>query len=167
MQVAGLAGRHPETESWLRSVLLAAKLPAEGITRYRHWDADVEASVSFEAQRLDGFAPALVVAKSFGTRIAAAAFVRHKFRPRAAVLIGTPYQAVEGGDLVLLQQFANGVPTLFIQQVQDPGGSSAQLAISLQLSGAEVVQVPGNDHMYSDTAAVAEIIVQWSTGRSN
>ena len=165
MQVAGLAGRHPETESWLRSVLLAAKLPAEGITRYRHWDADVEASVSFEAQRLGGFAPALVVAKSFGTRIAAAAFVRHKFRPRAAVLIGTPYQAVEGGDLVLLQQFANGVPTLFIQQVQDPGGSSAQLAICFNF-GAEVVQVPGTITCIQ-TLRGREIIVQWSTVVSN
>jgi pimeloyl-ACP methyl ester carboxylesterase len=166
MQVVSLPGRHPETESWLRSVLLAANLPAEGITRYRHWDAEVEASMSFEAQRLDGLAPSLVVAKSFGTRIAAAAFLHHRFRPRAAVLIGTPYLAVEDEDLALLQQFVNAVGTLCIQQVDDPGGPSEKLAGALKIPSAEVVSVPGSDHMYSDTAALATIIERWNRSRS-
>jgi predicted alpha/beta-hydrolase family hydrolase len=165
MQVIGLPGRHAETEPWLRSVLLAAKLPAEDIARYRHWEAGVEASVSFEARRLEGLVPSLVVAKSFGTRIAAAAFVGHRFRPQAAVLIGTPYLAIEADDLALLRHLANGVPTLFIQQVEDPGGSSAKLASSLQLLRAEVVAVPGSDHLYSDTAELATIISRWSTSR--
>jgi pimeloyl-ACP methyl ester carboxylesterase len=180
MQIVGLPGRQPETESWLRSVLSAAMLPAEGMVRYRHWDEDVDASAGFEAERLCGLTPALVVAKSFGTAIAAAAFGLHQFRPRAAVLIGTPYQqfcpgaadlsgtpydAVAGTALALLRQLAQGVETLFIQQVQDPGGSSGELARTLQLSGGQVEAVPGSDHMYLDVAALAAIIRRWSHGR--
>jgi alpha-beta hydrolase superfamily lysophospholipase len=89
----------------LKSVLVATGFPEAVVTRYRHWDIEVEASVAFEAAQLANQSPPLVIAKSLGTVIAATAFCLHQFRPAAAVLIGTPYAALEIGDLRFLHSF--------------------------------------------------------------
>jgi hypothetical protein len=162
MEVVGLPGRRSETEPWLRDLLLAAGLPDSGIVRYRHWDSGAEASVSFEAALLSDKAPRLVVAKSLGTVIAATAFAHHRFRPAAAVLVGTPFQAIAVEDLRLLRNFARGVETLFIQQTEDPGGSAAALHDALQLTRGHVAAVPGRDHLYSDTSVLVNAIRSWA-----
>lgn len=161
MQVVALPGRRSETEAWLRSLLLAAELSVDGIVRYQHWERKVEANVEFEASRLAGLAPQLVVAKSMGTIVAAAAHHFHGFRPRSAILIGTPYGALPSPERRLLQKFAQSITTLFVQQTADPGGSAEALAATLQLTGAEVIAVPGSDHLYSDTHALGAILTQW------
>ena len=162
MQVVALPGRRSETEPWLRDLLLASGLPDSGVVRYRHWYSDAEASVSFEAALLSDQAPQLVVAKSLGTVIAATAFGHHSFRPAAAVLVGTPFQAIAAEDLRLLQKFARGVETLFIQQTEDPGGAAAELRDALQLTRGQVAAVPGSDHLYSDTCALVNALLPWA-----
>lgn len=159
--VIGLPGRRSETEPWLRDLLRATGLPDSGVVRYRHWLADTEASVSFEAARLADQTPRLVVAKSLGTVIAATAFVRHGFRPAVAVLIGTPFGAVVAADLDFLRAFARGVETLFIQQAEDPGGAAGALHPALALERGQVVAVPGNDHLYSETSGLADTMRPW------
>ena len=161
MQVVALPGRRTETEPWLRDLLLAAGLPDSGVARYRHWNSDAEASVSFEAALLSDQVPQLVVAKSLGTVIAATAFGYHGFRPAAAVLVGTPFQALAAEDLRLLQKFARGVETLFIQQAEDPGGSAAGLHDALQITRGQVAAVPGSDHLYRDTFALVNALRPW------
>ncbi|MFN7571136.1 MAG: hypothetical protein ACK5TK_06745 [Betaproteobacteria bacterium] len=145
----------------MRSVLAASALPTEGLVRYRHWDNAVDADVDFEAKRLADLSPPLAIAKSLGTVIAARAFCTHRFRPRSAILIGTPYGAGEPADLACLRQLAEGVETLFIQQTEDPGGAASRLAASLRLSQSEVTTVPGNDHVYADVQALAAVIREW------
>ncbi|MFA6313994.1 MAG: hypothetical protein WCV99_18855 [Sterolibacterium sp.] len=161
MNVIALPGRNQQTESWLRSVLLEAELPVDGMLRYRHWDSAVDADVDFEAERLANQTPALVIAKSLGTVIAATAFCLHQFRPQGVILIGTPYGALTPEVLVRIRQLALGAETLFIQQTEDPGGPASQIATTLQLSRSEVVSVPGDDHLYTDIAALAVIIKRW------
>lgn len=162
MHIVALPGRRVETETWLKSLLVASRYPDVQVTHYRHWDAGAEASVAFEAARLSNLSPQLVVAKSLGTIIAAAAFSLHEFRPASAILIGTPYSAIVNSDLHLLREFAADVETLFIQQTEDPGGSAAQLATALQVNRGEVVEVPGSDHLYSDIDALAKIFQRWT-----
>ena len=162
MLITALAGRRIETEAWLKSLLDAAKYPDAEVTRYRHWDADAEASVAFEAARLANQSPRLVVAKSLGTVIAATAFCLHGFHPTIAVLIGIPYVALESNEVQFLRRFAANIDTLFIQQAQDPGGSAALLATALQVTRGEVVEVPGNDHLYSDITTLASILDRWT-----
>jgi hypothetical protein len=166
MQVVALPGRRIETGGWLKSVLVTAGFPESDVIRYRHWTTDDEASVAFEATRLANQSPELVIAKSLGTVIAATAFCLHGFRPAAAVLIGTPYAAIESNDLQCLQRFAAGVLTLFIQQSDDPGGSAARLHAVLGIASDGVVAVPGNDHLYSDTNALGAIIRRWNKQQS-
>ncbi len=162
MRVTALSGRRIETEAWMQSLLVAAQYPVAGIIRYRHWDTDAEASVAFEATRLASQSPQLVIAKSLGTVIAATAYTLHQFRPAFAVLIGTPYAALEGNEVQFLRHFAASVDTLFIQQAQDPGGSADRLVAALQVNRSEVVEVPGNDHLYTDTTALASILGRWT-----
>jgi hypothetical protein len=161
MLIIALPGRSVETETWMKKLLAAMSLPDATIIRYQHWDKDIEASVSFEAARLTEQRPQLVIAKSLGTVIAATAFHLHGFRPATAVLIGTPYAALPSGDIEILQRFAANVQTLFIQQTEDPGGAADTLSASLQLTQGIVAAVPGNDHIYSDTAALVAAFNSW------
>ena len=158
MLITALPGRNVETEAWLKSVLIAAKYPDAEVTRYRHWETNAEASVALEASRLVNQSPQLVIAKSLGTIIAATAFCLHEFRPTIAVLIGTPYISLKSNEVQFLRRFAAGVDTLFIQQAQDPGGSADLLSAALQLTRGKVIEVSGNDHLYSDTSVFASIL---------
>jgi predicted alpha/beta-hydrolase family hydrolase len=106
-----------------------------------------------------------VIAKSFGTVVAARAFCEHHFRPQSAILIGTPFSAFDRKDLTSLQQLAEGVETLFIQQAEDPGGAASQIAASLGSSQTHVATVPGNDHHYTEVKALAAIIQEWGKRR--
>lgn len=158
MQVTALPGRNARTEAWLLALLTATPLPTDGLVRYRHWTSDAEASVEVEAGDLQGLAPDLVIAKSFGTVVASTAFVDHGFRPAAAVLIGTPFAALGATEVSKLKAFARDVDTLFIQQTADPGGASSALAGALELTRGEVADVPGDDHLYTDVDLLARLI---------
>ena len=162
MRITALPGRRIETEAWLKGLLVAAKYPDAKVTRYRHWDTDEEASVAFEAERLSSQSPQLVIAKSLGTVIAATAYSLHQFRPAFAVLIGTPYDALKDDEFQFLRRFAASVHTLFIQQAQDPGGSADRLVVALKVNRSSVVEVPGNDHLYSDTNASVSLLDRWT-----
>jgi hypothetical protein len=146
----------------MKSLLVSAQYPDAEVTRYRHWESGTEASVVYEATRLAKQSPQLLIAKSLGTVIAATAFCLHEFRPAIAVLIGTPYTALESNEVQFLRHFAAHVDTMFIQQAQDPGGSAVLLATVLQVVRGEVVEVPGSDHLYSDTIALASILDRWT-----
>ncbi len=161
MHITALSGRRIESEAWLNALLAASNYPEVVVTRYRHWETGAEADVAFEAARLANQAPQLVIAKSLGTVIAASAFCQYEFHPTKAIFIGAPYAAIGHGESQFLRRFAASIDTLFVQQAQDPGGSAAGLATSLQLSRGEVVEVPGSDHLYSDTNALALILCRW------
>lgn len=161
MQIIALSGRRIETEAWMKRLLAAANYPDAQILRYRHWHTNVDASVDFEAMRLAKQSPQLVIAKSLGTVIASTAYCLHDFRPAAAVLIGTPFAALEREQVQYLQRFAAGVETLFIQQAEDPGGFAKDLAAALHVTRGEVVEVAGSDHIYADTGELAAILDRW------
>ena len=161
MDITALPGRRSETGPWLKNVLAAAGFAEAVVTRYRHWDVQFEASADFEAAQLARQSPRLVIAKSLGTVIAATAYCLDGFHPAAAVLIGVPFAGLAKRELDFLQQFSAAVETLFIQQVADPGGAAAALGEALRLQRGEVVAVPGDDHLYADSAALGAIIRDW------
>jgi hypothetical protein len=163
MQVIALPGRRAETASWLCSLLEASGLGTEGVIRYTHWTDGNEASLATEARRLAGLNPDVVVAKSFGTNVAALAFDENQFRPGRVILIGTPYLAVSAHELTLLRRLARAIPVKFIQQAQDPGGPASQLALNLEVREDSVAAVPGNDHMYTDIRLLSAITREWLT----
>ena len=163
MHAIALAGRHPDTASWMHSLLSLIGLSADSLLRYRHWDGTHEASIEYEANLLSELRTDLLIAKSFGTHVAALAHQQNDFRPRAAILIGTPISQMSDRELSRLRSFVANQPTLFIQQDADPGGGAASLKAIMRLQNANLVAVAGSDHLYNNVAELAAIVLEWPT----
>jgi len=166
MKVIGLPGRNKETEEWLHRLLASLALGAAEVVRYRYWGGDTDPDIMHETEALRGRAVDLVVAKSMGTIVATTAYSSVSFQPTWAVLIGSPVAGSSPELQALYRGLAEEIPTLFIQQTSDFTGTFAQLkAIVEGCSNAHLVEVPGKDHLYADTAAIASVIAAW-VGRS-
>jgi len=171
VKVFGLPGRNSETKEWMRELLTATGFPEAEIAHYRHWqhgfEGDVDlprwnSLVTYEAERLRNRADCLVVAKSFGTLVAASAFGLTSFRPNAAIFIGTPLRNLSSEQSQLYGNLSNHVPALFIQQSLDPGGSYAELYARVEIfAHAEAAEVSGSDHLYGDISELANVIKPW------
>ena len=166
MKIIGLPGRNKETEGWLRQLLASLALGEAEVVRYRHWTDDTDPNITHETEALRGRAVNLVVAKSMGTIVATTAYLSASFRPARAVLIGSPVAELTHELRALYRGFAEEISTLFIQQTADFTGTFAQLEAIVQgCAHTRLVEVPGKDHGYGDTVAVASIIASW-IGRS-
>ena len=162
MQVIGLPGRSRETKEWMQRLLASLGIAEPAIAHYRHWDSEIEADVSYEAERLQDQVPELVVAKSLATLIAASAFALYSFRPKAAILIGVPLCNFSPQQLQLLRHLSDQVPTLFVQQSADPGASFLELQSLVRDFGhAEAAQVSGDDHAYANISELVAAIDPW------
>jgi hypothetical protein len=80
--------------------------------------------------------------------------------PEAAVLIGTPLKAYTAEQVAELQALMGRIPCLFIQQTNDFTGSAGALRDRLGET-AEIEEVAGSDHVYSDVAELAGLIRGW------
>ncbi len=164
-QFVGLPGVVAPTHAWLSSLLdaLGAIEGEATVLEYRHWADQSAPDPEFEASRLESIVTDRVVAKSIGTWIATAAFSAHGFLPRTAVLIGCPLARHGADGFVRLEAFVAAVPTLFIQQRDDKVGSYRDLAaVAGGWSNATLVEVPGDDHVYSDIDGLCAAITTWS-----
>ena len=60
------------------------------------------------------------------------------------------------------EQTTESKPMLFIQQTSDRSGSITELRkIVIDKNPVKVVEIPGNDHMYSDIHKLKDIIESW------
>lgn len=168
MRILGLAGRKRATYAHLNALLKTLDLGAAEVTlqRYGFWEGasdDPNPDVAQEAQIAAQSGADFVVAKSIGTLVALLAHAQFGFRPVRAVFIGLPLHRYRTEDrLGALAQFTAGVRTLFIQQTGDVNGGFAELAAAL--AGNErcsLAEVPGNDHMYTDSARLKRCIENW------
>lgn len=165
MKMLGLPGRDPATDQWLQDLLgrLVGAGSDSNVHGYRHWHVAGDPDITYEAglvadQRVD-----LVVAKSLGTMVLLAA-AQQGFQPSAAVLIGVPVRAYSDDQLQALQQFVGERPCLCIQQAADFTGPFRELEQVLGGSNTTLVEVAGDDHIYSDTAELATQIEAWRAG---
>jgi hypothetical protein len=163
MKLIGLPGRNAETEAWMTGLLedLSFGQHAASVAHYRHWDDSSEPDLLHEASRLTISDADLVVAKSMGTLVLLTHCLRGS-RPFRAVFIGTPLKAYSSEKLASLKSFADQTPSLFIQQKSDIAGSFAGLEpVVRECAKATLVQIPGEDHIYSDTDELGLIIENW------
>jgi hypothetical protein len=162
MSLLALPGRRPQTLAWMQALLADLAAPDATIQRYGFWTADhANSDVEPEAGIAAASGADRVVALSIGTLVAMNAREAHGFRPLACVFIGTPVKRLDAeGRLQHLADQAAATPTLFIQQTADPTGSFAELAAALPETAA-VREVPGADHAYTDTRALAALVAGW------
>jgi hypothetical protein len=132
------------------------------IQRYGFWAGDhANPDVEPEARIAAASGADRVLALSIGTLVAMIARRTHGFRPSACIFVGTPVKRLHAeGLLGLLAEQAAAAPTLFIQQTADPTGSFAELAATLP-EAAAACEVPGADHAYTDTRALAALVAGW------
>ena len=161
MKILGLPGVKIETKEWMQSLFsaLGANSFESKIHLYRHWSDNVEADIDYEASCLENLSVDLVIAKSFGTLITTHTFASFNFKPKTAVLIGSPLKRHGLDNFGLLKRFVESVPTLFIQQTSDFNGSYGELKEVVQTyPNGSIVEVPGNDHIYSNIEELQKII---------
>ena len=161
MNILGLPGRDQATEQWLQNLLSGVSGgSSSSVHGYRHWRDAGDPDVAYEAGLIAGLSVDLVVAKSLGTMVLLAAF-QQGFALSGAVLIGLPLRAYNEDQLRLLQQFVRRRPCLFIQQTGDFTGPFAELETLLGGGEPTLVEVAGDDHVYSDTLELAGHIEAW------
>lgn len=165
MRLLGLPGRKASTLTQMTDLVgRLAGVQAE-VRSYGFWagsdepDPDVEP----EALAVADSGAELLVCKSIGTLIAVLARERHGFTAKSYVFIGSPLRRFEAGGLTdVLRRQAHAAPTLFIQQTADFNGPYADLAaVVANAPFATLAEVPGDDHHYSDTARLAQVIETW------
>ncbi len=88
-------------------------------------------------------------------------FFKAQFRPHSAVLIGTPYSAI---DPKIWSAFSNSpkVPTrCSFEQTEDPGGTASQLAASLRLEKVMSLPSQGTTTFTPTSQRLRAIIQDW------
>jgi hypothetical protein len=161
MKILGLPGVNPATKKWLQDIIIALgeDYRDSKILEYRHWSDKDNADIGYEASCLENVSVDLLIAKSFGTAVATQAYDSFNFRPKYAVLIGSPLKRHSLDDYSLLNKFVDSVPTLFIQQTADFVGSYKELKeVVRNLQNAHTKEVPGDDHVYGDIDELRRII---------
>lgn len=170
MKMLGLPGINPVTEKWLKSLTDAIDLNQTEtiIQRYRCWNTpgtalDLKTEAAIAAQTN----PDIVIAKSIGTRVAIYAFANGLLSAKSCIFLGIPLRGFSNDETGALQKLCASVPTLLIQQTQDPAGGFSALASLIPASPACTMnEVPGNDHRYANIDELKQIIEPWYAGIS-
>ncbi|MBB5348462.1 hypothetical protein JWG42_08575 [Desulfoprunum benzoelyticum] len=164
MHIYALPGINQKTEKWATNLLKELEGPDRTMTvqHYAHWDGGGEQCLDLkgEIESLNGRDIDLLIAKSLGVMIALIACDKGIIAPKKMVLIGTPVTGFREKGLDLRQLAAGpDIPLLFIQQAQDIVGSCASLRQEISgMKGAEIVEIPGDNHQYKDLKLLARHI---------
>jgi predicted alpha/beta hydrolase family esterase len=160
-----VSGSHPSQREWIQGVEAALRDQfGEGrIFEYSHWHDPDDATVQFdvEMRRLEETVKEdrdwILFAHSSGVFLGLRAVRQEMFRPRAAILVGTPI--TEHG--VDLGPWIASLPyTLYIQHESDPVGSVADLQALLDECHAcryDLEVLPDENHHY-DADRLSRII---------
>lgn len=163
MKIHVLPGIDPKTEQWANNLIKQLGTADGSVTvqRYLHWEStDIPVQRNKEIERLKGCSMNLLIGKSLGVGLGLRACIKGIIKPEKAIFIGTPLTSLlkQGHDLKSMVKDA-GVPSLYIQQKEDPLGGAASLQNTLPDS--RIVEVPGGDHQYMNIELLVNHIQKW------
>jgi hypothetical protein len=170
MHILGLPGRKASTLAQLQALLARVELGQDGasIQTYGFWGSEdvPDPDIAPEARIAAESGADIVLAKSIGSLVTMLAIERHGLAPRLCIFFGTPLRRFQGeGLLPLLAAHMAQMPTLFIQQTSDPNGAYGDLAaLAAPRAQCRAFEVPGDDHLYDDVDALAQIIEREAPG---
>lgn len=163
MNLILLGGNSPQNEQWLEQIAesLSPYFKETYIQTYGHWESGGQMLMGREEEKLEAQAEDLdnyiVFAKSAGVVLTLDAIQGHRINPNACIFVGSPIGSSAA------ERFDNyRIPTLFIQQTKDPIRSYKKVHNILEnshIKNYELVEVPGNDHLYGDIEALTETIL--------
>ena len=169
MKILGLPGINPGTEQWMQKLLESLNLARSEtiIQRYQCWAVPGSSlNIESEARIAAITRPDIVIAKSIGTRIAIYAYTGKLMSAKTCILLGIPVRGCSNDEISALQEICANVPTLLIQQTDDPAGSFSVVTSMIPHSPTcQISEVPGNDHRYGNIDQLRQIIESWYPGR--
>ena len=134
------------------------------VQNYQHWEMpgsgfDLEVEIKKAAKEHAD----IIIAKSIGTALALNGYKRKLFTAKMYIFIGTPIKGLKTSEQNMLrEQATEAKPILFIQQTNDRAGSITKLReLVIDKTPVKVVEIPGDDHMYSDIHQLKDIIELW------
>lgn len=168
MNLLLLPGNSPDHKEWIASIenLLKPIFKKTLSIKYDHWlpgsatsiaDLDVETAKIQEAT--NDWGDYCIFAKSIGVALALKCIRAGVISPQKCVFVGTPVLWTRQNSIDLdswIEDFK--IPSLFIQQVQDPCMPSSELKsylIEKRVVGYSYVEIEGDDHNYEASSTVS------------
>ncbi|MBI4157758.1 hypothetical protein HY502_02830 [Candidatus Woesebacteria bacterium] len=163
-----LGGTHVSNKRWIERVSTSFqdKPYSNQILYYDHWQSGNE-TIDFQKElnkllkltaNLKNY---LIFAKSVGVLLVLKAVYQGKLDPKRCVFVGTPvFWAHDRGYDVDKWLRGFSVPTLFIQESQDPFIEATGLKKKLKglnVKNYQFEEVPGNTHNYSHIAKIRKL----------
>jgi hypothetical protein len=163
MNLVLLPGNSKKNKEWIDSVELELKKPFKNtlVQYYDHWwSDDLEAVIDMdnELSRLEASLPSneryALFAKSAGVLLALYGIYEGILEPEVCVFAGTAVNWGRRQGFDLDNWLVNySIPTLFIQQSEDPAISAKdldQLLVEKDVQNYSLIEIAGNDHHYAD-----------------
>jgi len=167
MNLILLSGNSLPNEAWIDQVASSFKDSANVLVhRYRHWKTgeaviDLDHELAELAESITQFDQYSIFAKSAGTLLAMKGVHEGVLHPAKCVFVGVPINWAREQKFDLGEWLSDyQVPTLFIQQVDDPYATFDELKSFIENAkhpSASFASRPGNDHQYADIDAVKKL----------
>ena len=167
MKLVLLGGMSPHNKPWIYQVrdALAPLFDECLVHEYAHWnDAEKTPDLEFElaavADKVKSLSEYVVFAKSFGTALTLKGINGGLLSPVACLFAGLPLALIKEKGLVAADWLAaSQVPTIIVQNTDDPVGGFAELKAYTAgaSSTCQLVELPGNTHEYSDLQRLGEL----------
>jgi len=173
MDLIILGGNSPANQLWTEGMEKTFKQDFGRIVKidYDHWrnekpliNLDIE--VDKLAREADG-KKVVIFAKSAGNLVTLKAIYGNRVKPNKCVFMGVPIDWARQNNFDLPAWLTDySVPTLFIQQEDDPFGSFSNLKELLeekQVQNYTLEQVPGNDHGYTNFEEIRKLYLKFAS----
>lgn len=148
---------------------LTCSVDAVSLHHYDHWySAEQEVSLTSELAHIKTLLPSkeeyIFLGKSLGVDLALSSIKKNKNKPVACIFIGTGVYSESTEKKNTFSLKGHSVPTLFIQNTNDPRGSYGELAQALKRHGvknASLYQARGKSSEYGNISEIAREVRQF------
>ena len=172
MNLLLFAGNSQRNKTWIHTVgeTLSPDFEKCVVHNYKHWDTGAESiDLDLELSRLNATVEKLdsyaVFAKSVGSILTLKAISQGIIDPNHCIFAGLPIKLAEEDGIPLQALIKNNsIPTMYIQNSNDPVASYSQLFSYLQEFSSKqyaTTELPGDTHSYDDLDEMRSLITSF------
>lgn len=159
-------------EQWLYNSKKHFKDLFESVTThyYKHWKENTDSidlnhevkKLTEKTENLDNY---IIYAKSAGTVTTIKALDQNKISPKKCIFVGCPFKWAAENDPQFKKRFNSiKVPTLFIQQTNDPFFKYKSLEGFINknpLENYQLIEIVGGNHAYDNYGEIKQMIIDF------
>jgi len=170
MNILILGGNSKRHYEWIREVktTLEPLVNEVRLHDYEHWttnepEADVTYEVSAAAKTAEGLGEYILVAKSIGTVISTLGISGGLLKPQSCLFVGMPLEVIPERFPRFNSNIAKLPQTIFLQNSNDPLGSSVELEQYIQKQPPkhwELATFAHNTHDYVNMELITQLVQQ-------